>query len=1076
MKNTKHFFKRGISLALALVMCLSLLPTTAFAADEHDHDVVELVETEPVDEADAEPVAQSPLEAVIETVAAMGGVSMLADSIICDHCGGNAPWQGYGSQLGDGKSCYKCEACDSYTSGGQFIFSWRIKHTYTEKQSTNATCTRPGTAIYKCKWCDETERRNEAALGHNWDTTKWESNETYHWRVCKNSGCTEKGSMTEHTEDNGTVTKAATCAAKGTKTYKCTECGVVMRTEDITVVTDRHTGTVSAWTVSEDGTQHVQTCGDCGEVVKSHNAPAGVCTGNFTCGQDGCDLVVAGNANNHAVGCEPDWVAENGMHVKRYSLCNAVDIQHEAPARGCVGTDCECGLTVPGTGHSYGENWVTEKDATTHWHVCVNNCGVKGSEAPHVYENYTWNAEKKVYVGTCVCGATDEQTVIEHTCQWEADHDATYHWEKCTFNGCTETRNKVKHTYTGGNCQTKAVCKCGAEGALKSSTHATPDEETYEDVGNGTQHYVKYACCGVRKGNKIAGYTVEGHEYDKTTHVCKKCGAGCKHPENKIEYVTPSDANWSEDNCQWSCNACGATGSNPHDKGDYWFSATGTVCKDVTFTQWHDCAICGQRLHREAVGTREHTPGTPVKKNEKAATCTEAGSYNEVVYCSVCETEISREAKTIEAKGHTWGKYKSLKWEDDRGPGHVQVCDKCDAESEVSDHNYDTVVGTHDATCTGPATVTKQCVCGELSNTQTGPALGHNFQDVEVITEPTCTEAGQMKQGCSRCEETKVVEIEVKGHDFSEDWTNDGTYHWYDCSRCDYKDALAEHDYTWTWDAETGIFTGVCGTCGNIAQITDVPEHEHAAVEAWSSDGVNHWHACSFDGCPMQLEMVAHDEETVPGYAASCEAEGLTDGVKCPICERTTTEQEPIPAAGHTYGAWFNRVTPTETTEGEDIRLCVVCAHADYRVVEALGTGEGPEIEIDENDTPLAGLPFDLDPQEELTRGHLIYVLYWFEGEPEAAACTFTDVSDEAYYYEALGWAEENGIAVAYPDGTFKPDETVTRGDMETFLNLYNQYLGVDEEIYLGSDRDHKMLWGEAEIILNDFFSITLEV
>lgn len=43
-----------------------------------------------------------------------------------------------------------------------------------------------------------------------------------------------------------------------------------------------------------------------------------------------------------------------------------------------------------------------------------------------------------------------------------------------------------------------------------------------------------------------------------------------------------------------------------------------------------------------------HTPAAAVRENVIAATCQAAGSYDEVVYCSVCKTEISRTAKTID--------------------------------------------------------------------------------------------------------------------------------------------------------------------------------------------------------------------------------------------------------------------------------------------------------------------------------------------------------------------------------------------------------------------------------------------
>ena len=49
----------------------------------------------------------------------------------------------------------------------------------------------------------------------------------------------------------------------------------------------------------------------------------------------------------------------------------------------------------------------------------------------------------------------------------------------------------------------------------------------------------------------------------------------------------------------------------------------------------------------------EHTPKIAVKENEKAATCTKEGSYDEVVYCSTCGKELSRITKKVEKLVHT---------------------------------------------------------------------------------------------------------------------------------------------------------------------------------------------------------------------------------------------------------------------------------------------------------------------------------------------------------------------------------------------------------------------------------------
>ena len=59
-----------------------------------------------------------------------------------------------------------------------------------------------------------------------------------------------------------------------------------------------------------------------------------------------------------------------------------------------------------------------------------------------------------------------------------------------------------------------------------------------------------------------------------------------------------------------------------------------------------------------------HTEGEAVKEKETPATCTTAGSYDSVVYCSDCGEELSRETKTVPVIDHA----------DETGDGKCDVC------------------------------------------------------------------------------------------------------------------------------------------------------------------------------------------------------------------------------------------------------------------------------------------------------------------------------------------------------------------------------------------------------------------
>ena len=86
--------------------------------------------------------------------------------------------------------------------------------------------------------------------------------------------------------------------------------------------------------------------------------------------------------------------------------------------------------------------------------------------------------------------------------------------------------------------------------------------------------------------------------------------------------------------------------------------ATATCAKEGSYDEVIYCSVCGEELSREtkAIEKLAHTPGKAVRENEATATCAKEGSYDEVIYCSVCGKELSRETKAIEKLAHTPGK------------------------------------------------------------------------------------------------------------------------------------------------------------------------------------------------------------------------------------------------------------------------------------------------------------------------------------------------------------------------------------------------------------------------------------
>lgn len=76
-------------------------------------------------------------------------------------------------------------------------------------------------------------------------------------------------------------------------------------------------------------------------------------------------------------------------------------------------------------------------------------------------------------------------------------------------------------------------------------------------------------------------------------------------------------------------------------------------------------------------------------------------------------------------------------------------------------------------------------------------------------------------------------------------------------------------------------------------------------------------------------------------------------------------------------------------------------------------------------------------PGKFCTRGQAVTFLWRTEGRPKASSdnCPFIDIDPEDYYYDAVLWAYEKGIAAGMDDKHFKPNETVTRGQFVTFIH-----------------------------------------
>lgn len=81
-------------------------------------------------------------------------------------------------------------------------------------------------------------------------------------------------------------------------------------------------------------------------------------------------------------------------------------------------------------------------------------------------------------------------------------------------------------------------------------------------------------------------------------------------------------------------------------------------------------------------------------------------------------------------------------------------------------------------------------------------------------------------------------------------------------------------------------------------------------------------------------------------------------------------------------------------------------------------------------------------PDLPTSRGMLVTILYRLAGSPAAGSASFNDVAKGQWYADGVAWASANGVVTGYPDGSFRPNDTITREQMAAILYQYARIQG----------------------------------
>lgn len=354
-------------------------------------------------------------------------------------------------------------------------------------------------------------------------------------------------------------------------------------------------------------------------------------------------------------------------------------------------------------------------------------------------------------------------------------------------------------------------------------------------------------------------------------------------------------------------------------------------------------------------------------RNARNATCENSG-YSGDIYCKDCGKFLS-EGSIIKAKGHLWddGTVKKEPTCVEKGE-KVYTCFRCNATKteklEAVGHKWNDKETTDlKATCTTSGRKSIHCsVCDEIQDgsQQIIPALGHNWSEGVIEKKATCTEKGMQIVTCLRCGKEKEEEIPAVGHAVVRDeeipatCETDGKTEGNHCSVCgkiltEQKiiPATGHKEVKDTAVAATcekdGLTEGShCSVCGKVLAAQNVVK---AIGHSWDEGKITKEATCEENGVKTytcanckatkteDIKALGHKEVKDAAVTATCEKDGLTEGIHCSVCNKVLTEQQKVPATGHKFSSWKTTSQATVFSPEQQSHSCSVCGKSENREI-----------------------------------------------------------------------------------------------------------------------------------------------
>ena len=713
--------------------------------------------------------------------------------------------------------------------------------------------------------------------------------------------------------------------------------------------------------------------------------------------------------------------------------------------------------------HDWATRW--SSNSTHHWHECTaEGCTITDNSQKDGYAEHSGTDDNNCTTAvTCECGYEIKAAKAEHN--WSVwSHNTTTHTHSCQNEGCGTTETK---DCTGGTatCTAQAVCEvCGGaygELAAHSFTEETAAEQYLKSAATCTKKAVYYKSCSV------CGLSSEGTAEEATFFAGNildhDWGAWTSNGDGTHTRVCSRNAAHTE-----TGNCSGGT---------------------ATCTAKAVCTVCGSEYGDLASHnfTAEIAEADYLKS---AATCTaKAVYYKSCTVCGLSSKGTAEEATFFAGNilDHDWGAWTS------NGDGtHTRVCSRNAAHTETGN-------------CTGgTATCTAKAVC-ETCGSEYGEMKAHNFtaetaEEKYLKSAATCTEKAVYYKACTVCGEKGTETFEYGnplGHDYGAWTSNDNGTHTRVCSR----DAIHTETENCSGGEATCTEQATCEFCGKKYG----EPLGHTYKPEWITNEQRHWHVCA--RCDHIKDMGVHrfGEWSIVRRPTSTKTGERVRS--CTICNYEETEELPVTGGyvlpyykltfetnggsslepvvkikgtvidlaeysayryGYTFDGWYadEALTQRVTSVTLDADKTVYAAWTRNRFFEDVTIADwfyddvmfvcGRGVMQGVSDTRFG-------PHLTATRAMMATILWRMEGSPAPTAeARFTDVRSGQWYSEAVAWTAQSGVYTGYADGSFRPNDSITREQLAAILYRYAKYKGVD--VSVGEDTNILSYADAAEI------------